>query len=269
MTSINPSKNPALFDAPSAQFLALIPAAGVGARMAATCPKQYLHIGQQSILQHSVNAFLNHPKIAHVYVVVSPNDAYVKDELVQNPRLTVLYCGGKTRANSVLNGLQVMAKNEQAHDWALVHDAARPGLTTALITRLIEAITADKNVNSVGGILALPVADTVKLQTMPHENVQKTAETALEKITVKTIPRAGLWLAQTPQMFRINMLIEALTTPTEQEITDEASAIEALGLTPQLIEGHWCNTKITRPDDLSLVAPFLLNVSVNKSGELR
>ena len=150
-----------------------------------------------------------------------------------------------------------------------MHDAARPGLTTALITRLIEAITADKNVNSVGGILALPVADTVKLQTMPHENVQKTAETALEKITVKTIPRAGLWLAQTPQMFRINMLIEALTTPTEQEITDEASAIEALGLTPQLIEGHWCNTKITRPDDLSLVAPFLLNVSVNKSGELR
>jgi len=212
--------------------------------MAANCPKQYLHIGGQSILQLSAQAFLQQNQIAHVFVVVSPEDAYVANELKPDPRLTVLYCGGATRSESVLNGLQAIQHQVHPHDWVMVHDAARPGINSVLVKRLIDGVGTD----DVGGLLALPVTDTVKLQTLGGG-----------KNKVTTVPRSGLWLAQTPQMFRHEQLLTALNNAKTNavEITDDASAIEACGLTPILVEGHWCNTKITRPEDLALIASYL------------
>lgn len=227
-------------------YFALIPAAGVGARMAAICPKQYLHIAGKSILQHSVDAFLQHNRVAHVFVVVNRDDAYVAHELQADTRLTVLFCGGQTRSESVANGLLAMQSHIRAHDWVLVHDAARPGLTQILISRLIDAVGNDE----VGGLLALPVADTVKLQA-----------TSATETSITTLSRAGLWLAQTPQMFRSALLQKALNGTAA--VTDDASAVEALGLTPKLVEGHWCNSKITRPDDLILVETYLTYLKGN------
>ena len=239
---IAPSALPSLATSSSLSYYALIPAAGVGARMASVCPKQYLPLAGQSILQHTVNAFLQHPQISHVFVVVSPLDGYVAQALQADARLTVLFCGGATRSDSVYNGLDAMASQVavQKQDWVLVHDAARPGLSQALITRLIAAIGAE----DVGGLLAMPVVDTVKLQS----------ETALT-----TIPRAGLWLAQTPQMFRHAELRHALHSAQAGTvaITDEASAMELQGLVPKLVEGHWGNAKITMPSDLAMVEAYL------------
>jgi len=208
--------------------------------MGSGCPKQYLHIAGQSILQHSVNAFLEHAAIEHVFVVVSTDDAYVASELTPDCRLTVLFCGGAARTDTVLNGLLSIQPQLQPQDWVLVHDAARPGINATLIGRLIDQV----GTNDAGGLLAIPVADTVKLQSGTQ---------------ITTIPRAGLWLAQTPQMFRLAPLIAALNQARlgGTEITDDASAMEAGGATPVLVEGHWCNTKITRPDDLTLVESWL------------
>jgi 2-C-methyl-D-erythritol 4-phosphate cytidylyltransferase len=216
--------------------------------MEASCPKQYLHIAGQSILQHSVNAFLQHPLIEHVYVVVSVDDAYIATELKPDQRMTVLYCGGASRSDSVMNGLLAIQDKLHANDWVMVHDAARPGINPSLLNRLIDGVGTDE----VGGLLAIPVADTVKLQTP-----------APVKNNVTTVPRSGLWLAQTPQMFRHGQLLTALNDAKEKEIdiTDDASAIEACGLMPVLVEGHWCNTKITRPADLALVETYLTNLN--------
>jgi len=221
--------------------------------MVANCPKQYLHIAGQSILQLSANAFLQHPRLEHVYVVVSPEDAYVAHELRPDPRLTVLYCGGSTRSASVENGLQAIQKQVSPQDWVMVHDAARPGIHAALISRLIEQVGED----DVGGLLALPVVDTVKLQSP-----------AAGRNKLSTVSRAGLWLAQTPQMFRYAQLVQALHEAQVKavEMTDEASAIEACGLMPLVVEGHWCNTKITRPDDMALVETYLVKL-LQKNGQ--
>ena len=208
--------------------------------MAADCPKQYLHIAGKSILQHSVRAFLDQAAIAHVFVVVSADDAYAGSEVKPDARLTMLYCGGATRSDSVRNGLLAMQNQVGPDDWVMVHDAARPGINASLISRLIEQTGND----TAGGLLAVPVADTVKLQTAT---------------TITTVPRAGLWLAQTPQMFRHAQLLAALdhAKVNNVDITDEASAMEAAGYTPVLVPGHWCNTKITRPDDLTLVESLM------------
>jgi len=206
--------------------------------MAAPCPKQYLSIAGKCMLQHSVTAFLEHAQIAHVFVVVSRDDDFVANELQTNPRLTVLFCGGESRAESVMNGLLSMQTQVDAFDWVLVHDAARPGLNPALISRLIDAVGPDE----VGGLLALPVVDTVK-------------KIVGNKVT--TVKRDGLWLAQTPQMFRHAQLLAALVQGKSQIITDEASAIEMSGLSPKLVVGHWCNTKITRPEDLTMIETYL------------
>jgi len=220
--------------------------------MVAGCPKQYLHIAGQSILQLSASAFLRHPQLEHVYVVVSPEDAYVAHELRPDARLTVIYCGGATRSESVQNGLQAIQKLLAPQDWVMVHDAARPGIHAGLISRLIDGVGDD----AVGGLLALPVVDTVKLQTP-----------AAAKNKLSTVPRAGLWLAQTPQMFRYAQLVTALQQARAGavEITDDASAIEACGLMPLVVEGHWCNTKITRPDDMALVETYLVKLLQTKN----
>ncbi|MFZ3003822.1 MAG: 2-C-methyl-D-erythritol 4-phosphate cytidylyltransferase [Undibacterium umbellatum] len=218
------------------RYVALIPAAGVGSRMGATTPKQYMSIGNKSVLQHTVDAFLKFSKIQHTYVLVSPDDAYVDEYLAKAENLTVLRCGGGSRRDTVRNGLSELAATLGNTDWVLVHDAARPGLTSGLLQHLVDQI-AD---SAVGGLLALPVVDTVK---------------RVENGKVQTIPRDGLWLAQTPQMFRYQLLRDALDAA--DQVTDEASAIEAAGHAPILVEGHVRNMKLTLPSDMALIAQYL------------
>ena len=219
------------------RYFALIPAAGVGARMGSVIPKQYGQIAGKSLLQYVMETFAATPEIEHVYVVVSPDDAYIAS-LPAVPRTTILFCGGATRQASVTNGLAAMAAEVKPQDWVLVHDAARPGLTVDLIVRLIAAVSNDP----VGGLLALPVADTIK-----RSNTEGRA--------LETVPRDRLWAAQTPQMFRHAALLDALRKVTE--ITDEASAFEALGLQPRLVEGSARNFKVTRPEDMLLAERYL------------
>ncbi|MGB9109783.1 MAG: 2-C-methyl-D-erythritol 4-phosphate cytidylyltransferase [Telluria sp.] len=221
------------------RYFALIPAAGVGARMGAGSPKQYLRIGGKPMLRHTLDAFQSSDLIAHTFVVVSPDDPYI-DSVIPNHGVSVLRCGGASRMESVRNGLAVLANTLAPTDWVLVHDAARPGLNAALIEKLILA-TGD---HPVGGLLGLPVVDTVKR--------------CIDGEACGTIPRNGLWLAQTPQMFRYRLLREALTAATDPAaITDDASAVEALGLTPKLVEGHPRNLKVTLPDDIRIAELYL------------
>jgi 2-C-methyl-D-erythritol 4-phosphate cytidylyltransferase len=223
----------------AARYIALIPAAGVGARMAANGPKQYLPLGGKAMLRHTVDAFAASPLIAHTYIVVSADDPQIDAVIPAQDRVSVLRCGGASRMESVRNGLAALHGTVREDDWILVHDAARPGLTPALIERLVTR-TGD---HVVGGLLALPVVDTVKRDVAGQ---------------VDTIARDGLWLAQTPQMFRYHLLRNALASVTDASaITDDASAVEALGLAPLLVEGHPCNLKVTRPDDVSIVELYL------------
>jgi 2-C-methyl-D-erythritol 4-phosphate cytidylyltransferase len=221
------------------RYFALIPAAGVGARMGAGSPKQYIRIGGKPMLRHTLDAFLSSDLVAHTFVVVSPDDPYI-DSVAPNHGVTILRCGGASRMESVRNGLAVLANTLAPTDWVLVHDAARPGLNAELIEKLILA-TGD---HPVGGLLGLPVVDTVKR--------------CIDGEACGTIPRNGLWLAQTPQMFRYQLLREALTAATDPNtITDDASAVEALGLTPKLVEGHPRNLKVTLPDDIRIAELYL------------
>lgn len=222
------------------RYFALIPAAGVGARMGSDLPKQYLPIASKPMLSHTVEVFLAHPTIDHVFVVVSENDGWVDAVLPPEASgVTLLRSGGATRRDSVLNGLRAIRDLVGPEDWVLVHDAARPGITADLIDKLIAEVGEDP----VGGLLALPVVDTVKRE---------------EDGRVATLSRDGLWLAQTPQMFRYAVLRRALQLI--EIVTDEAGAMEAVGLTPKLVEGHVCNTKVTRPADKELVELFLTSI---------
>jgi 2-C-methyl-D-erythritol 4-phosphate cytidylyltransferase len=221
------------------RYFALIPAAGVGARMGAASPKQYLKIGGKPMLRHTLDAFLSSELIAHTFVVVSPDDPYI-DAVAPNHGVTVLRCGGASRMESVRNGLAVLANTLSGSDWVLVHDAARPGLTAELIEKLVTG-TGD---HPAGGLLALPVVDTVKR--------------CIGGEASGTVPRNGLWLAQTPQMFRYQLLREALSAAKDPDsITDDASAVEALGLSPKLVEGHPRNLKVTLPDDIRIAEMYL------------
>lgn len=223
------------------RYFALIPAAGVGSRMASTLPKQYLPLAGQPMLLHSMAAFVASPDIAHVFIVVSAEDGWIDSLPLPADRVTVLKVGGATRKDSVEQGLRAMASQTAEDDWVLVHDAARPGFDATLLQRLLNAVSQDE----VGGLLALPVVDTVK---------KSDADARVER----TVSREGLWAAQTPQMFRIGLLQRALAAAAE--VTDEASAIEALGLAPLLVEGSLRNLKVTRPEDLS-VAALLMGIS--------
>ena len=218
----------------------LLPAAGVGARMGADGPKQYLEIDGRPMLWHAIQAFERHPAIARIYVVLSPADAlWASHDWSGIDKLTVLRCGGATRADSVLNGLDAIAGEVAEQDWMLVHDAARPCLSHVLLDRLLSEVAQD----AVGGILAAPVADTLKREGQGRR-IQA------------TVARQGLWGAQTPQMFRYGLLREALRRAGSQ-VTDEASAVELLGLAPLLVESDASNLKVTFPHDLE-VAGWLL-----------
>jgi 2-C-methyl-D-erythritol 4-phosphate cytidylyltransferase len=220
------------------RYFALIPAAGVGARMAADGPKQYLAVGGKPMLRHTIDAFLSSDLITHTFVVVSPLDGQI-DAVAPKDGVTVLRCGGATRMESVRNALHALHGTLTEQDWVLVHDAARPGLNAGLIEKLITSIGSDP----VGGLLALPVVDTVKRGGSGP---------------VRTVDRDGLWLAQTPQMFRYRLLCDALAAASDASaITDDASAVEAMGLSPKLIEGHPRNLKVTLPADIRIAEMYL------------
>jgi 2-C-methyl-D-erythritol 4-phosphate cytidylyltransferase len=223
------------------RFHALIPAAGSGSRMGGEMPKQYLAINGVPLIAHALSALSRAPRIDRLVVVLSPDDTWWDnfDWSAWEGRLNVLRCGGSTRAETVLNGLEAIADWCATDDWVLVHDAARPCLPAAALGRLLD-ITAD---DAVGGLLAVPVADTLK---------RADAACRVEL----TVPRAGLWQAQTPQMFHHGILREALRA-AGGDITDEASAIERLGLRPRLVESDSRNLKVTYPQDLRLASLIL------------
>ncbi len=225
------------------KYFALIPAAGTGSRIGNATPKQYHPINGKPMLWHALRPFHAHPRIERIFLVLSPGDAWFaklnRDEF--SPKLEVLRCGGETRARSVLNGLREMAGRVSTDDQVLVHDAARPCLNAQSINRLIDEV-AD---NEAGGLLAEPLADTLKRADD-------------RDCIVRTEPREGLWRAQTPQMFRYGLLMKALGTGTLDGVTDEASAVERLGLHPLLVKSGVTNLKVTYEEDLRM-AELILN----------
>jgi 2-C-methyl-D-erythritol 4-phosphate cytidylyltransferase len=222
------------------RYFAIVPAAGSGSRFGAEKPKQYLNLLGRPLIYHTLAALVACPEIERVWVVLSPDDPYwpQHDWSELGAKLETVRCGGVTRAASVANGLQAAAMVASDDDWVLVHDAARPCLSAAMLAGLFEELASDP----VGGILAVPVADTLKRA----DASQRVAATE---------PRDGLWQAQTPQMFRYGRLCEGLEKC--RDVTDEASAIEALGLKPKLVRGDTTNLKVTFPADLALAAMIL------------
>jgi 2-C-methyl-D-erythritol 4-phosphate cytidylyltransferase len=222
------------------RYFALVPAAGVGSRMEATQPKQYLDLLGRPMLWHALRVLGEVSRITTVFVILSPQDDWWSgfDWTAFGDRLQVLRVGGDTRAQSVANGLAAIAGSLAADDWALVHDAARVCLSVPQVDALIDTLDGD----AVGGLLAVPVADTLK-RVDSHGRV------------AETVVRDGLWQAQTPQMFRYGLLCRALTA--SPNVTDEAGAIEALGLAPKLVRSDATNFKITYPQDMILAQQIL------------
>ena len=229
------------------RFFALIPCAGQGTRAMgpgagqAPLPKQYQPIAGVPMVMHTLKAFAQVPRIASCLVVVAPDDSFLEGQAPAGVELAP--CGGDSRAASVLNGLeQLAASGAEADDWVLVHDAARCLITSALIDQLIEACHSDP----VGGLLAQPVPDTLKQ--------------GQDGRVLATVSREDKWQAQTPQMFRLGALTQALKMAVTlgEAITDEASAMEAAGLAPKLVRGSAHNFKVTWPEDFVL-AEALIN----------
>ncbi len=207
-------------------------------KLANTVPKQYLRLAGKPMIAHSIQVFLNQPRITSIHLALNPADEFWRSlTLEPASKLKLHYTGGESRAATVLNTLNIM--NVAEDDWILVHDAARPGLTHQLLDNLLRELEHDP----VGGLLALPLADTLK-QSDAFNHV------------ASTIPRANLWQAQTPQMFRYGLLKQALTAYNGHS-TDEAEAVEALGLQPKLVQGELRNLKVTYPQDLALLEALL------------
>ncbi|WP_296749539.1 2-C-methyl-D-erythritol 4-phosphate cytidylyltransferase [Thiobacillus sp.] len=223
------------------RHFAIVPAAGSGSRFGAEKPKQYLDLLGRPLIFHTLKALTACPDIERVWVVLAPDDPWWPrtDWSELGAKLETVRCGGATRAESVSNGLQAAAMVAADDDWVLVHDAARPCLSPAML----DALFADLANDPVGGILAVPVADTLK-------------RADAEQRVAATEPRDGLWQAQTPQMFRHGILIRALRA-AGSDTTDEASAIEQLGLQPRLVESDSRNLKVTYPQDLELAGLIL------------
>ena len=224
------------------RHFALVPAAGSGSRMGDALPKQYLSLAGRPLIFHTLSVLCAHPGIEAVFVVLAVEDGHWKrhDWAALGPKLQPLFCGGRTRADSVLNGLKAISRTAGPEDWILVHDAARPCLAPHHLDALLREVAEDE----VGGILAVPVADTLKRAD------------AGQRIAA-TVPRERLWQAQTPQMFRYRLLRKALER--SREVTDEAAAVEALGLAPKLVAADATNLKVTFPLDLQLASWILAN----------
>ena len=220
----------------------VIPAAGMGQRMQTCVPKQYLKVCGKTILEHTLSVFDQFPNFKQIVLVISPSDIYWKKlHIKTNTKLSTTK-GGQQRFDSVLNGLTSIKDQAQDDDWVFVHDAARPCVSVDDITSLFEQLAE----NTVGGLLAKPVSDTLKLV-----NAENNCE--------KTIDRSNLWHALTPQVFRFKLLFDALTKAKSyaHKITDEASAVELYGASPKIVQGEASNIKVTMPDDLAMVEMIL------------
>ena len=224
-------------------FHALIPCAGTGSRAGTAQPKQYQLLAGRPMVMHTVAALASVPQIASGWVIVSPADRFDWPDADWPAHFVRERCGGESRAQSVFNGLQAMRQaGVDGQDWVLVHDAARCLVQPAEVARLIEACADD----AVGGLLAVPLPDTLKSER--------------DGRVTGTLPREHRWLAQTPQMFRWQTLHQALAQTAASGfagITDEASAIEQLGLRPRLVQGSAQNFKVTYPADFSLAESIL------------
>ncbi len=242
-TTISPSHNASARDTSDAappKMWALVPCAGNGSRSGAAGPKQYALLEGLPMVQHTLRALAGVQRLAGLLVVVSAGDVFF--DTAERPHgvpVWVAHCGGATRAGSVRNGLEaLLSHGAQLHDWVLVHDAARCLITPADVNRLIDACQHD----AVGGLLALKVADTLKQDL--HGRVRA------------TVDRSDKWLAQTPQMFRVEALQSALHAAGDA-VTDEASALECVGLSPLLVAGSAHNFKVTYPQDFALAQAVL------------
>jgi 2-C-methyl-D-erythritol 4-phosphate cytidylyltransferase len=225
------------------RYWVIIPAAGIGSRMQADRPKQYLPMAGKTVLEHTLDCFIDYPQITATYIAIANDDKFWPTLGLQGREGLFTVKGGQERCHSVFNALLHMLPDADENDWVLVHDAARPCLRRDDIDYLIETLADDP----VGGLLAMPVRDTIK-------------RAGIGGRVESTVDREQLWHALTPQMFRIGELFQAIKQALEQNklITDEASAIEMAGHQPRLVEGHSDNLKITRPEDLSLAEFFLL-----------
>jgi len=220
----------------------VIPAAGVGKRMESDTPKQYLKLNNKTVIEHTLDVFERHSSVSEIVVAVSERDEYWDSLNINLSKPLHLAKGGEERCDSVLNSLTFLKDKAVDDDWILVHDAARPCLQDQDLTLLLNTLQE----HDVGGILAVPVRDTMKR--------------SVDKNTVKaTVDREGLWHALTPQMFRYGLLKKSLESALQKNevITDESSAIELSGFHPVLVEGHADNIKITRPEDLALAEFYL------------
>lgn len=225
---------PNSLDAP--RFWALIPCAGSGSRAGAAGPKQYQPLVGQALVLHTLQAFAHVARLAQTLVVVAPGDDFFT-ALPGAPHVAA--CGGATRAASVLNGLSALqTRGAEPGDWVLVHDAARCLITPAQINALIDACAGD----AVGGLLAHKLPDTLKAELAGRVSA--------------TLERSDKWLAQTPQMFRLGELAAALRHAGAQ-VTDESSAMEAMGCQPKLVPGSAQNFKVTYPEDFALAEAVL------------
>lgn len=221
---------------------AIVPAAGSGSRMGTVQPKQFLRLGDRTVLEHSLEALWSVPNLAGIVLV--NDDAMVQRKIRErfSPRMMLAAAGGEHRCNSVVNGLTVLAEQAHADDWVLVHDAARPCVRSEDLRNLVNTVTASGD----GGLLAVRVCDTIK-------------RTGTDQFVNTTIDRECLWQAQTPQMFRVGELLAAKQAAIADgyAVTDSASAMEHAGYQPRLVEGHTDNIKITRPEDLALAEWYL------------
>ena len=231
-----------------AKYFGLVPAGGAGRRFGGSIPKQYAMLGAKTVLEHSVEALLADPRVEKVFVVVASDESTALALFRGNSQVTCLPLGGQERVNSVLNGLNHLLENLLVGetDWVLVHDAARPGLSAAALKSLID----QGSEHIAGALLAVPVADTLKRTSLAQEG---------EVIAQHTVPRDHLWAAQTPQMFRAQALSMAISECLYKgaQLTDDASAIETLGIGPLIVPGHVENMKITQAEDLRTVARLL------------
>jgi len=228
---------------PPAALWAVVPAAGTGSRMQASVPKQYLPLHGRSVIECSLQRLASLPTVQGIVVALAADDHWWPDLQIELdiPLLTVV--GGEQRCDSVLNALELLMQTAGATDWVMVHDAARPCVQRADLEKLYQQVTRANQ----GGLLAVPVRDTMKRAGGEHIKV------------IETVERNDLWHALTPQMFRLDELHRALSQALAdgKQVTDEASAMEYAGAQPLLVEGHHDNIKITHPDDLALAEYFL------------
>jgi 2-C-methyl-D-erythritol 4-phosphate cytidylyltransferase len=227
---------------PSPRHFALIPAAGGSARFGGAEPKQYALLGGVPVLRRAIAALNDSIVLEAVFVVLARDDKLYAERIGAIAGVVPLYCGGRTRAESVAHGLAAMGECATAEDWVLVHDAARPCVDVATLNRLLHELEEEP----VGGLLAVPLSDTLKR-----------AETGAGLRVASTEERAGLWCAQTPQMFRYAILQHALKRADPTTLTDEAQAVETLGVKPRIVLGSPANIKVTFPEDLVVAEAIL------------